>query len=94
MIDPHKQKQAQHVAINMTGGPSTGALDVDSSREEALYRFRDINWAAYTRYDRCISSIFLSSMNVSLVWAASLWERKRYQLSRRSNRSQSPEAKM
>nr|CCA18464.1 Vtype proton ATPase subunit H putative [Albugo laibachii Nc14] len=49
MIDPHKHKQPQHVAINMTAGPSTGALDVDSSREEALYRFRDINWAAYTR---------------------------------------------
>lgn len=37
-----------HVAINMGGGPN-GALDVALAREEALHRFRDINWATYTR---------------------------------------------
>ncbi|KAG6959921.1 hypothetical protein JG687_00004654 [Phytophthora cactorum] len=35
-----------HVAINMTG---SGSLDVALAREEALHRFRDINWATYTR---------------------------------------------
>ncbi|GAB9470594.1 hypothetical protein Gpo141_00007835 [Globisporangium polare] len=39
-----------HVAINMGGGaPSSGTLDVALAREEALHRFRDINWATYTR---------------------------------------------
>lgn len=37
-----------HVAINMT--PGGGSLDVVLAREEALQRFRDINWATYTRY--------------------------------------------
>lgn len=36
-----------HVAINMSG---SGSLDVALAREEALHRFRDINWATYTRY--------------------------------------------
>eukprot|EP00644_Phytophthora_capsici_P010322 jgi/Phyca11/573119/estExt2_Genewise1.C_PHYCAscaffold_510194 len=35
-----------HVAINMSG---SGSLDVALAREEALHRFRDINWATYTR---------------------------------------------
>ncbi|KAG7401534.1 V-type proton ATPase subunit H [Phytophthora boehmeriae] len=35
-----------HVAINMAG---SGQLDVVLAREEALHRFRDINWATYTR---------------------------------------------
>ncbi|KAH7474260.1 hypothetical protein PRIC1_013609 [Phytophthora ramorum] len=35
-----------HVAINMSGN---GSLDVALAREEALHRFRDINWATYTR---------------------------------------------
>ncbi|OWZ12621.1 V-type proton ATPase subunit H [Phytophthora megakarya] len=35
-----------HVAINMSG---SGSLDVALDREEALHRFRDINWATYTR---------------------------------------------
>ncbi|ETI53062.1 hypothetical protein F441_03916 [Phytophthora nicotianae CJ01A1] len=39
------EKQS-HVAINMTG---SGSLDVALAREEALHRFRDINWATYTR---------------------------------------------
>lgn len=39
-----------HVAINMGGGgPGSGTLDVALAREEALHRFRDINWATYTR---------------------------------------------
>ncbi|CAI5743376.1 unnamed protein product [Peronospora destructor] len=35
-----------HVAINISGSVS---LDVALAREEALHRFRDINWATYTR---------------------------------------------
>jgi hypothetical protein len=35
-----------HVAISMSG---SGSLDVALAREEALHRFRDINWATYTR---------------------------------------------
>lgn len=39
-----------HVAISMTGGGgNSGSLDVALAREEALHRFRDINWATYTR---------------------------------------------
>ncbi|RLN36689.1 hypothetical protein BBJ28_00021212 [Nothophytophthora sp. Chile5] len=38
-----------HMAINMSGG-GAGSLDVALAREEALHRFRDINWATYTRY--------------------------------------------
>lgn len=39
-----------HVAISMTGGGGNGgSLDVALAREEALHRFRDINWATYTR---------------------------------------------
>lgn len=46
-----------HVAINIGGsggsaGGSGNALDVVLAREEALHRFRDINWATYTRYGR------------------------------------------
>ncbi|KAF1318525.1 V-type proton atpase subunit h, partial [Globisporangium splendens] len=33
----------------MGGGGPNGALDVALAREEALHRFRDINWATYTR---------------------------------------------
>ncbi|KAL7680886.1 putative ATPase, V1 complex, subunit H, armadillo-like helical [Plasmopara halstedii] len=39
-------EKKNHVAINMSGN---GSLDVALSREEALHRFRDINWATYTR---------------------------------------------
>lgn len=38
-----------HVAINMSGAAGAGSLDVVLAREEALQRFRDINWATYTR---------------------------------------------
>lgn len=51
------------VAINISGsgggggGSSGGAsLDVALAREEALHRFRDINWATYTRCVRGRSS--------------------------------------
>ncbi|TYZ58974.1 hypothetical protein PybrP1_011758 [[Pythium] brassicae (nom. inval.)] len=40
------------VAINISGSNGNGAggtLDVVLAREEALHRFRDINWATYTR---------------------------------------------
>ncbi|CAI5735954.1 unnamed protein product [Hyaloperonospora brassicae] len=39
-------QSAHHVAIDMTGSAS---LDVALARDEALTRFRDINWATYTR---------------------------------------------
>ncbi|CAH0474282.1 unnamed protein product [Peronospora belbahrii] len=39
-------KSKSHVAINISGN---GSLDVALAREDALYRFRDINWATYTR---------------------------------------------
>ena len=39
-----------HVSINMSGNAGAGGtLDVALAREEALHRFRDINWATYTR---------------------------------------------
>lgn len=38
-----------HVAINMSGNGAGSQLDVALAREEALHRFRDINWATYTR---------------------------------------------
>jgi hypothetical protein len=37
-----------HVAINIGNGAGS-SLDVVLAREEALHRFRDINWATYTR---------------------------------------------
>uniref|UniRef100_M4BUC0 ATPase V1 complex subunit H C-terminal domain-containing protein n=1 Tax=Hyaloperonospora arabidopsidis (strain Emoy2) TaxID=559515 RepID=M4BUC0_HYAAE len=49
---PHKAASAMdtahHVVIDMSGSAS---LDVALAREEALTRFRDINWATYTRYE-------------------------------------------
>ncbi|TDH69854.1 hypothetical protein CCR75_004772 [Bremia lactucae] len=39
-------EKKHHVVINMSGN---GSLDVALAREEALHRFRDINWATYTR---------------------------------------------
>lgn len=43
--------RGQQVAINISGSGNgaNGTLDVALAREEALHRFRDINWATYTR---------------------------------------------
>ncbi|GLE00746.1 hypothetical protein PINS_up009534 [Pythium insidiosum] len=38
-----------HVAINISAAANSGSMDVALAREEALHRFRDINWATYTR---------------------------------------------
>ncbi|TMW64385.1 hypothetical protein Poli38472_013007 [Pythium oligandrum] len=37
------------VAINISANAAGNTLDVVLAREEALHRFRDINWATYTR---------------------------------------------
>lgn len=60
-----------HVAINMSG---SGSLDVALAREEALHRFRDINWATYTRYERMDSfyQIFRSYINIFLLYDPNL----------------------
>jgi hypothetical protein len=45
-----KKMEKAHVAINMNGPNGSGStLDVALAREEALHRFREINWATYTR---------------------------------------------
>lgn len=42
-------------AAAMAGSGAGNSLDVVLAREEALQRFRDINWATYTRCDLIVA---------------------------------------